>query len=112
MPSALFVERDGGSLYVGPLGEALSVALTDRRLHITYRLDQSARAPWFVELSDCTPETHVVGVVGTCPQGAEWGAGHNLEMALRLALSAYFGPVDEEYQGDESLCKLLGVAHG
>lgn len=110
MNSALFIEHNGDPLYVGPLGEALSVALTDRRMHVTG--NRPYGAPWYVELSDCTPETHITGAVGECPQGAEWGAGANLETALRLALGAYFGPVDEEYQGDKSLCKMLGVTHG
>lgn len=108
--SVLFTDKGDGWLYTGPLGEALTFAMTDRRLHITHR--RGAQAPWLAELCDCEPETHVVGAVGYCPFGAEFGAGPNLETALRYVLGAYFGPIDSEYEGDEALCRLLGVSHG
>jgi hypothetical protein len=107
MNSELILTRKGDPFYAGPLGEALTVALSDRRMHVTYQRDPE-RQPFFVELSDCTAETHITGV-GPCPEAAEWGAGPNLETALRFALGAHFGPLDAEYMGDEALCKLLGV---
>jgi hypothetical protein len=98
MNSTLLEDRKEGWFYAGPLDPATAFAHKDRHVLIV------------------TPDKHAFGAfqVNLCddpdnPEGsiAEFGAGPDLETAWRFALGAFFGPVDEEYLGDEWLTRTL-----
>lgn len=84
---------DGNTYYTGPLAKAQAVANKDRFSHITFRKEGYL----LLELTDDPAGGNV----------SEWGAGITEEVAWRYALGAYFGPLDEEYPGDEYVKALL-----
>lgn len=96
--SRLLEDRPEGCYFLGDLSKGKAAAGLSRHIVIV------------------TPENHQLGSyqVNLCddeadPQGsiAEFGAGKTEEIAWRYALGAFFGPVDDEYQGDEWLSRFL-----
>lgn len=104
MYSALFIDKGGDSFFIGDLDKAKALAMTDRTVHEVTSVMNGVEN-YVVELTDCE-NTH--SILDGCPDIAEWGASmESMVDAWRYALAAYLGPIDEEYQGDEALLRLL-----
>lgn len=84
MSELLTIGPNGGdTYYTGPLTPAMTLAEAERFILQTRTED----GRFHIEFLDA-PEDKV---------GAEWGTGETFEEAMRYALGAMFGPVDEEY---------------
>lgn len=87
--SPLLVEDTNGDvLYQGPLGPAYRIAAEERYI-FWYR---NPAGHWSVRFCDDLyfPEE----------SEAEWGNSSTLTGAMRYALGALFGPIDDEYDED------------
>lgn len=98
MESQLLTETPHGTWYKGMLIPAIREALSDRDVII--RQNETG-----VHVALCDK-----GLKGEDPSlefEAEFGNGRSFDQAWRYALGAYFGPLDEEYPGDECWPQLL-----
>lgn len=85
---SLLIERDNGdAYYTGPLMNGLALVLIDRVI-----FTEGYEDVFHVEFRDFP---------GNSGDTAEWGRGETLDEALRWAMGAFFGPLDEFYSEKE-----------
>lgn len=89
----LMTIRNGDWYYIGPSKEAMALARKNRKMHVSA-----------TETGATVVELYELDMSGV----AEWGCDADLQVALRFALGAFLGPIDDEYTEDD-LRKDLGL---
>ncbi len=92
------------TLYVGPVVPAYTLALSDHHIHVAQTEQRGLPSVYRVLFSFGADNCGLH--MNECPTGTDWGAGPSHDIALRFALGAMFGPMDDQYDEAELRAKL------